>query len=68
MSHFRIGPTFVFAGRLVDAGADSFANPIPSFRFWSGRRNESRSCKSKQASCAKSDAVMALESFVCLQV
>ena len=25
--------------------ADSYANPIPSFRFWSGRKNEYYSCK-----------------------
>ena len=42
-----------------------YVNPIPSFRFWSGRKNQSRLCKSKQASGAKSDAEMVLGSFVC---
>ena len=45
--------------------ADSNANTIPSFSFWSGRQNNSRSCKSKQASCANSDAQMVLGSLVC---
>ena len=48
--------------------ADAYPNPIPSCRFWSGRKNDSRSCKSKQASCAKSDAEMLLGSLVCLLV
>ena len=47
----------------------AFANPIPIFRFWSGRKNKPRLCKSKQASCcANSDADMVLGSFVCLLV
>ena len=25
--------------------SDYYANPIPSFRFWSGRKNKSHSCK-----------------------
>ena len=46
----------------------SYANPIPSFIFWSGRKSKYRVCKSKQASCAKSDAEMVLGPFVCLLV
>ena len=30
--------------------------PTTTLKFWSSRKNKSRSCKSKQASCAKSDA------------
>ena len=48
--------------------ADYSANPIPSFRILSDGKNQSRSCKLKQASCAKSDAEMVLGSFVCLFV
>ena len=48
---------------------DFYANPIPSFIFWSGRKNKSRLCESKQASCcAKSDAEIVLGPFVCLFV
>ena len=47
--------------------ANYYADPIPSFRFWSGRKNKSSSiirAKSKQASCAE----MVLGSFVFLLV
>ena len=50
------------------AQANSYANPIPTFRFWLGRKNKYRSCKSQQASRAKSDAEMVLGSFVSLLV
>ena len=33
---------------------------LERFRFWSDRENKSRSCKSKQASRAESDAEMVL--------
>ena len=48
--------------------ADHYANPISSFRFWSCCKKQSRSSKSKQASCAKSDAEMVLDPFACLLV
>ena len=34
--------------------AESDANPIPSFRYWSGRKKQkNHSCRSKEASCAE---------------
>ena len=62
---FEVDPSSQHRPPICD---DSYANPIPSFRFWSGRKNKCRSCKSKQASCAKSDAEMVLGRFVCLLV
>ena len=45
--------------RLSYFQADYYADPTPSFRFWSGRKNKYKLCKSKQASCAE----MVLGSF-----
>ena len=45
--------------------ADSYANPIQSFRFWSGRKSKYHLCISIQVFCAKSDVEMVLGSFVC---
>ena len=66
VSH-RKSPLSIHRSNCIRIGlkADSYANTIPSFRFWSTRKNKSRSCKSKQASCANSDAQMVLGSLVC---
>ena len=44
--------------------ADYYADPIPSFRFWSRRKQKLSRAKSKQASCAE----MMLGSFFFLLV
>ena len=45
--------------KISRSEADSYANPIPSYRLLSDRKYIYRSCKSKHASCAKSDARVA---------
>ena len=50
------------------SSADYYANPIPSFIFWFGRKNKCRLCESKQDYRAKSDAEMVLGPFVYLFV
>ena len=45
--------------------AASYANPIPKFISWSGRKNKYRLCKSNRAFCAKEDAEMVLVPYIC---